>query len=234
MIIIIGNILFKMTVDIKRIYKFYLVFILLLPVLCLMHMGIFKITHSDLLTFLLMHIPCLFMLERTRFDFLWLILTLGHGLAHIYHPAFTGIIRNNSYTPLYDYIVHSAQCLTALYSPLGNGIEPIAIFIAITMQAGAVIAHLHENFMAIKPWLAISSGGVFGTFFHMSLLNKKQDLTTVIIGAILWTLPYVGYLDFDQIPQNDYLLNTIGLFKYWYLNYFYTIFFLNKYFNLVL
>jgi hypothetical protein len=184
--------------------------------------------------FSLVHLPILFFV-RDEFDFVWVLLTVLHGLAHILYPALIGVNFNKEYDPIYDYFVHAAQCLcVAYYHPT---LMPLGIFCAMAMMVGSAIGredgriHTTMNkgadvvplpgfFFTTKMWLMCSAFGVFGTIYHMMLLNKTADPALFYAGIFIWLSPYFGYLVPGKIPVWDSIMNKIGLFQCWYLNWF--------------
>lgn len=167
--------------------------------------------------FILSHMCLILFLSNTNVGIWWFSLTITHGMAHLIHPAFYKIEPNKNYTPLYDYIVHAMQCLMIHY------VMPeylwIGITLAVLMLLSGMYAHCDKTFLNTYVWILVSSIGVFGTFMHMMLLGGFADSNIIYAGIVIWTLPYIGYLNDKKIAQWDYLMNRIGLFEYWYLNY---------------
>jgi len=158
---------------------------------------------------------------KDRKDWLWFLLTWTHGMAHILHPAFFGIIYNDSYTPYWDFIVHSASmmCIHAYHKEFA----PVGTFLAMTMMNGGLLAHLYPPFMGEPIWLAFSFVGIVGAVYHMMLLNKEKDPKVFIATCILWILPYLGYIQgFTMIPYWDSFVSKLGLFNLWFFTYFFT------------
>ena len=184
------------------------------------------ISSDKLTSFLILHLPTIFFMRSAR-HYLWYVLTILHGLAHIFHPAFIGTVYNTNYTPFYDYTVHSFQCLCVYY--YNKDLFPIGVFASTMMLVGAGMAHLNVQFMDTFTWVIISGFGVFGTIMHMLLYNNEVSNAMVVMNCILWALPYLGYLNRDLIPQNDNILNKIGLFRLWYFNYFIATYIFEKY-----
>lgn len=175
---------------------------------------------GDIITFLILHFIFVIIIVPTKYfkDFkfsLWLLLTLLHGLAHIVHPAFRGVIVNNDYTPFYDYMVHGAQCLMVYY--YHKDLFILGIYLCISMFCGSTIAHLNKEFMENFIWILISAAGVFGTHYHMMLINNKRDKNIFNTSLVIWISPYIGYLNMEWIPYWDSFLNNVGLFRYWFL-----------------
>ena len=182
---------------------------------------IIKILIPDLLiSFLILHSIPLYFLAKDRQDLLWFVITILHGIAHIIHPAYYGTTFNIDYTPLYDFIVHAAQCLCVYV--YDKELFPFGVFFHSTTLLGGIVAHLDKTFLETKFWILISAGAaVFGSQYHMMLLNKNKNNYIFICSLLIWTLPYLFYLvPFEYIPVMDSFLNSIGLFRLWYLNYF--------------
>jgi hypothetical protein len=170
--------------------------------------------------FLMIHLPFMLVMKGWH-EWLWYLLTILHGLAHVTHPALHGIVPNPNYNALYDYIVHGAQCLTiVVWSPKLLAIGVLASQLMIT---GAAITYVHKPFFETFLWILISGLGVFGTQYHSMLLlskTKARDYSLFIAGWILWVSPYLGYLIPNYIPEWDAITNRIGLFRMWYLAFF--------------
>ena len=198
--------------------KFILTFVLLLPFTYLIDISINLISTDQFTSFTLLHVLLIPFLEKSKTDYLWFFLTYAHGLAHIYYPALYGTVFNENYTPIYDYLVHAAQCLCVYnYHPQ---YFPLGVMIHSSMLLGATIAHLDKKFLETVLWVIVSGGGVFGTHYHMMLLNHKKNNDVYIASWIIWVTPYLGYLYMSYIPVWDSILNIIGLFRLWYFHYF--------------
>jgi hypothetical protein len=206
--------------------SFTLVFAVALPVTYLLDKAVCCVVKNKIASFLLLHTLLLGECVSGRLGddaLLWWVLTVLHGLAHIAHPAFYGEKPNANYTPFYDYIIHSFQCLTiSFYNPqwLVYGIA-----IHTMMIAAAIVAHLDKKYLETPMWLLFSSGGVFGTHFHMMLIINELYLSHITYSSLfIWTAPYFGYLlpliGEDRIPQWDKFVNELGLFRMWYFNFF--------------
>lgn len=199
-------------------FSFLLLFYALLPI----SIGLKHITDtlfSSVASFLILHSIILFYLNNYK-SVIWYILTVLHGLAHIYHPAFIGTIYNKNYTPLYDFAIHSAECLCIYY--YSKRLLPIGIFIHSIVFIGATIAHLDNAFMGNPFWLFVSGCGVFGVVWHMQLINTNKDNRIFWTGVFIWFSPYIGYLDFNFIPYWDNIVNSVSLFSMWFFNWFFT------------
>jgi len=197
-----------------QIIKFIGLFVCLLPLLVLIDNKF-----ADIVSYSFLYGTTL-LFARNKLDILWYILAYMHGLAHIYVPALRGTIPNLNYDPIYDYMIHAAQCL-CIYNYHHNWF-PVGVMIHSSMLTGAIIGHLDSKFFETYLWIVISAGGVFGTHYHMMLLNKTKNKSIFIASCIIWITPYIGYLDIVNIPQWDSFLNSIGLFRVWYLNFFVT------------
>ena len=200
--------------DIGFSVSFALIFYALLP----LSLGLKYISDSvfsQVVSFLILHIPLIYLLNDYK-DYLWYVLTVLHGLAHIYHPAFRGTTYNTNYTPLYDFAIHSAECLCIYY--YSKKLLPIGIFFHSIVFIGATIAHLDNAFMGNPFWLFVSGCGVFGVVWHMTLLNKTKDSKIFWTGVFIWFTPYIGYLDFNFIPYWDSVVNSVSLFSMWFFN----------------
>lgn len=193
-------------------------FIVLLPV-SLLFQKVMNWMFSPVLSFTLIHLVLLPFCRDYR-SVLWFILTYVHGLAHIYHPAFVGTTYNTNYTPLYDFVVHSAECLCIYY--YSKKLFPIGIMVHSIVFCGALLAHLDNAFMGNPFWLFVSGCGVFGVHWHMMLLNKSKDNDVFWTSVLIWVLPYLGYLNFDFIPYWDSVVNSVSLFSMWFFNWFIT------------
>jgi hypothetical protein len=152
-------------------------------------------------------------------DLLWIALTLLHGAAHIGCPALFGQDVNPFYNPMYDFIVHAAQCLCVLGYHHDNFNRGLGIFMSISIYIGSAVAYAKKEFLETYLWLGMSGVGVYGTMYHMQLLNTKRDRTIYIASWILWSAPYLGYLVPGRIPAWDEFTNNIGLFRTWFLAY---------------
>lgn len=183
--------------------------------------NMISVFNPEVTSFILVH-TLLFPFCRTPRKFLWLSLTLAHGLAHVIHPAFLGTTPNPYYTPLYDFIIHALQCLCAYLIYRNKLAIGLGSLFGIMIATAGYWAHYDNSFMNTYLWIIMSSGGVFGTQMHMMLLqddhNDKSQL--MLENIILWTLPYIGYLIPSWIPQWDNFVNILGLFRVWYFNYF--------------
>jgi len=190
--------------------------------------------------YLVMHIPCI-LIMNTMIGFIWSVLTIAHGLAHIYYPAFRGTIYNTDYTPLYDYMIHGLQCFTGYwYSP--RLLYPSLIF-GINMFIAGIVAHVSPSFLETGLWVLMSIGGAYGTQFHMLLLDdgyygkrtilQEKNIKYAIFIAMfmIWFGSYTGYIFMEYIPVYDNFMNNIYLFKYWYLNTLLTKFIMTKVFS---
>lgn len=155
---------------------------------------------------------------------IWWILAYTHGLAHLFHPAFHGQTPNPHYTPFWDFIVHSLQCLCIASYHKGLFAKFASIFFFTTTFIAGLTAHIYgAEFMATTPWLILSGGGVLGATYHMNMLNEKQSTGQLISNYIIWFSPYIGYLKFSFIPYWDDLMNKYGLFQLWFWAYFMTV-----------
>lgn len=152
---------------------------------------------------------------------LWFNLAFLHGIAHLAHPAFikkgTSYEPNPNYTPLWDYIIHAAQCLCGLLIFEDPVYRYFCYFLAIDMLAAGLYAHFNKKFLETRLWIVCSVGGIIGTIFHMLLL--KNNNTLALINSIVWTVPYLGYFG-DKLDKWDEAMNSMGLFKTWYFAYF--------------
>jgi len=199
---------------------FVITFLLTLP----FSWGLDYLSHliikNKILAFTLYHlllVPFLFNDNYANF-IVWFILTYLHGMAHILHPPFIGKIPNTNYTALYDYIVHDAQCLCIFYYQ--PQLFPIGIFASSMMLMGAVMTHINKKFFEEPFWLFASGFGTFGSHYHMMLLNTHKNENIFYGSCIIWISPFLPYLIRQNIPTWDYLMNTIGLFRAWYFNFF--------------
>lgn len=163
------------------------------------------------LTFGVFHLGVLFWLySRNKKENIWWVLTLLHGLAHLYHPTSINGVMNTEYNPLPDFTVHAAQCLC-----IPTFVGPL---LALSTLTAGVVGFVSREFLTSPLWRLMSIGGVFGTQHHMFLLSTAAHIKRA--SYLIWFLPYVGYLNYAYIPRWDYLVNTIGLFKWWYLAYY--------------
>ncbi len=167
---------------------------------------------------------------------LWFVLTIAHGYAHIAHPSFLPVMNNISkinpdYTPFYDYVVHAAQCLMVWY--YHEKLGPIGTFGAMVMMVSSAMAHLDKSQM-LRPdsyvsdndgnmvfpvsyfWLFASGWGVFGTIYHMMLLSESKNNALFIANVIIWSIPYIGYVVPNNIPEWDTTVTRYGLFVKWF------------------
>ena len=199
--------------------EFILVFFGLFPITYLLDSFIDEaVGRNKFLSFTILHCLIVPFLNYTITDVLWFSLTYSHGLSHIFHPALHGTIFNENYTPIYDYLVHAAQCLCINnYHP---DYLPVGIMLHSSMLLGAIIAHLDRKFLETLLWVIVSAGGVFGTHYHMMLLNTHHNYDIYVASLIIWITPYLGYLNRKYIPQWDSILNKMGLFRLWYFHYF--------------
>jgi hypothetical protein len=170
-------------------------------------------------SYLLIHIPFIFVVSGVR-QWAWYLLTFVHGIAHVTHPALFGVVFNTNYTPLYDYIVHAAQCLCVWYWNQDH--FPIGVMTSQLMLTGAAIAHVHQPFLQTFLWIVISGFGVYGTQYHMQLLNVKKHHHIFVCGWIIWLSPYLGYLVPGRLPEWDAVTNYIGLFRVWFVAFYLT------------
>lgn len=197
---------------------FIITFVALLPLTYSIDYVINNLVQDKFISFSILHLCLVPFLNWSKIHFLWFFLTYTHGLAHIFYPALFGTVFNENYTPLYDYIVHAAQCLCVYdYHP---DYFPMGIMLHSSMLLGAIIAHLDKKFLETLLWVVVSGGGVFGTHYHMMLLNKRKDSHIYNASLIIWITPYLGYLYMKYIPVWDSVLNMIGLFRLWYFHYF--------------
>lgn len=198
---------------------FLLSFILCLPLVHIIDYTIHYFINNSLVSFFIVHL--IFVdLCNDRYDLLWFLITILHGIAHIIHPAYHGTIFNTNYTPLYDYIVHAVQCLCIYaYNP---SYTIAGIFFFITTMIAGIKAHFDSTFLETGIWVLLSGGAaLFGSQAHMMLLNRTKNNEIFYSSLLLWITPYVMYLvPFNYIPMVDHFLNTIGLFRLWYLNFF--------------
>ena len=199
--------------------RFSLIFVSSLAILLSISSTLKLIVPDNLIHFTIIHLLAapLFIKRNGYKEICWYVLTFMHGVSHITHPAFHGTVVNENFNPLYDYIIHAAQCLCVFY--YHKNLFPVGVFLHSMMLIGATISHLDETFLQTYLWILISFGGVFGTQYHMMLLNKNKDVNIFIESAIIWTLPYIGYLYQPTIPQWDNFANQTGLFKLWMLNF---------------
>lgn len=206
--------------------KFLALFFVTLPATLFVDTILKCFSDNQILTFTILHLVVLKFCKDWR-DGVWFFLTYLHGLAHMVHPAFYGTQVNIEYTPLYDYLVHAMQCM-CIYA-WNKDMLPIGIVFHTSMMTSGAIAHLNKKFLTTGIWLLMSSGGIFGTIFHMMLLNRKKNMTVLYASIILWTLPYAGYFIPNYIPQWDALMNGMGLFRIWFLHNFFVQMFYYKY-----
>jgi len=156
---------------------------------------------------------------RNLKNLLWLIVTIAHGIAHIVHPPFVNNTEvNQNYTPLYDFTIHSFQCLLVWY--YHKEIFPVGVFGAIVMLVGSGMSHLNKDFLATNYWLFVSGWGVFGAIYHMMLLNHRNNKNIFYTNLLIWSLPYLGYLYPGYIPVWDNFVNQVGLFRIWFGSYY--------------
>ena len=158
---------------------------------------------------------------KTRNDWIFLILTYLHGLAHLVHPAFYGTVINVNYTPLYDFIVHGIQCICMYF--YSKDLLPFGLILYTLCIVNGIIGHLDPTFMAQKIWLYFSVGGVIGTHYNTMLVNSRKDGAVFLGGAIIWGAAYSGYLDFKYLAEWDAFLNYLELYRLWYINFFFVI-----------
>jgi len=200
------------------------------------HLGLDFEFPSGAISFVYMHFLIL-PFCKNWLDFIWFVITVGHGLGHIFHPALHGTKFNDEYTPLYDFIFHAAQCYcVAHYHP---HLSPFGYFFGLSTMTGAVIAHFDPAFLHTPMWLLLAWGGIFGTYYHHMLLDKQkktdpQRTDILIANFILWTSIYAGYVYRDGIPIWDLWMNWLGAFRLWFFHYFfvhYAFVRLEKYFS---
>lgn len=199
--------------------NFLVIFLITLPCVILLDNFVMMFIPNLLFSFLALHLSLIFFVKDWK-DLLWSVITVLHGIAHIIHPAYHGTIFNIDYTPLYDFIVHSAQCL-CVYC-YHKELFPFGVFFHSTTLLGGILSHLDKTFLETKLWLLIAAGAaLFGSQYHMMLLNKKKNNHIFICSLCLWIFPYLLYLvPYEHIPVMDSFLNSIGLFRLWFLNYF--------------
>lgn len=149
---------------------------------------------------------------------MWWLITVSHGVAHIIHPAFNGTEPNPDYTSLYDYIVHSIQCLLVWY--YHPDAFPVGVFGAVIMLVASAMTHMDSDYFETNFWLFASGFGVFGAIYHMMLLNHTRDTKIYAMNFVIWSVPYVGYLYPGYIPIWDEFVNRIGVFRIWFAGYF--------------
>ncbi len=198
-------------------------------------------TDNNYISFTILYLPIIFFCQ-TKYDIIWFMLAYAHGIAHIIDPAFYGVKYNESYSPFGDYLVHAAQCLTMFLFHRNNlPMKIIGLWFFTTIMVGGAMGHLEMTFMNTTLWVFLSGGGIFGTIYHMMLLNKSkysesnethQMIINLKLGSniIFWVAPYLGYiiprLIFSYspwtIPQWDLWMNQIGLFRIWFMCYFFT------------
>lgn len=203
-----------------------------LPFALLGHYAIAALSGSNALAFGVLHMAIVPWCIQDATLAVWWLLAVAHGVAHIAHPAFLpGRVPNVHYTPLYDYVVHAAQCLCAFYyhdhddgTPKGRrwraAMTSVAIMFHTTTLLAGGLAHVSRAFLQTGLWIALSGGGVYGTHYHMMLLNHTKSAAVFAGSLMLWLAPYLGYLAVATIPQWDSFLNQIGLFTVWYWSYF--------------
>lgn len=165
---------------------------------------------------------------KTKNDWIFLAITYLHGLAHIMHPAFHGLVPNEDYTPLWDFFVHAIQCVSVYY--YSRNLLPIGIILSNMCMVNAICGHMNRMFMANHMWLIFSAAGVIGTHYTTMLANNKRDAGIFIGGVIIWGIAYSGYLDFTYLAEWDLLLNQLGLYRLWYIAFFWTIQMYHKFF----
>ena len=198
--------------------KFITVFSLCVPIIYIFDCVIQLLTHDRLISFIVLHSTILPLIVKDTKSIVWWIFTVIHGIAHIAHPAFNGIEVNVNYTPLYDFVIHAGQCLLIYY--YHEHLFPIGVFGAIIMIVGSACAHFNHKFLETNEWLFVSGFGVLGAIYHMMLINPTRNVQIFKANFVIWTLPYVGYLVPEFIPQWDEFVCSIGLFRLWFLSYF--------------
>lgn len=216
--------LFSFIIIVLNAIDYFLIFIL--------NLFFSDTTFVEICSFLILHsiLPFLFLSWHLC---LWILLTVAHGLVHIVQPSFYSINSPNfTYNPLYDFIIHSAQCLSSYY--YYPSLFPIGVFFSINLMIGAAIAYIKFDFLTTPLWVFMSFGGVFGTQHHMMLLQNNifSDKHYIIYctSLFIWTLPYIGYLIFFyNIPYWDLLMHSSGLFRTWYLGFYFTYYFYMTY-----
>ena len=228
----------KMTIikTIQSIFSFLLLFCsLLMLVIHCNNLIEYVIPNNSLLSITILYFTLILFIEKEKqCEYLWLFLAIMHGIAHIIDPPFHKTEININYSPLFDYIIHGIQCLTVFHSFPKTPIHFITlcgIYFSISSMVAGAIAHLEPDFLTHYLWIPMSMAGVFGTNFHMMLLidetddslseNKKNIIK--YSNYIVWITPYIGYILVKNIPEYDYLMNKIGLFKLWYMVCFITI-----------
>lgn len=182
------------------------------------------LTGEKLLSFIITHLLLTFLMisdktsnnyDRRIKNALWLFVTILHGIAHITYPPFiNNTTVNPDYTPLYDFTIHAFQCLLVWY--YHQHLFPVGVFAAILMITGSGMAHLNREFLATNFWLFVSGWGVFGTIYHMMLINHTKNKNIFYMNLLIWTLPYAGYLYPGYIPIWDDFVNKVGLFRLWF------------------
>ena len=160
----------------------------------------------------------LFYKTMTRNEYIWFVLSLSHGIAHIIHPAHHGIIPNINYTPLWDYIVHGAQALSVYYT--NKKLLPIGIIFCIMVVTAGIISYWNKEFIGSTMFIFLSIGGVFGMHYNTMLLNKNNDKNFTYTSAIVWILSYVCYYS-NEVEKVDAFINNLGLYRVWMLSFFY-------------
>lgn len=205
---------------------FLMMFFIILPIVHFVdfyHVMLF----GEFFSFTVIHLILLLFCQTTT-EKMWWSLTLLHGYAHIFYPAFNETIYNIEYTPLPDFVIHAIECLTVYMYHKTKLSGCISIILFLIVLCSAIYSHYHVEFMATKFWLFASGCGVIGAFYHMLMLNISKSKAIYCASIVIWFFPYLGYLDFSEIPEWDARMNDIGLFRIWFLNYFITYYFYDK------
>lgn len=197
-------------------WSLFIIFIYTLPVSIIIKRSVDSF-FSPVISFLLIHLLLLPFLKTFKSK-LWFLLTVTHGLAHIYHPAFYGITYNTNYTPLWDFLIHAFECLCIYF--YSKKLLPIGIVMFIIVLGGSIWAHIDNTFMGNFVWLFISGCGVFGVQCHHMLLNENKNSEVFWTSVVIWFFPYIPYLSFDFIPYWDSVVNSVYLFSMWFFNWF--------------
>lgn len=208
---------------------FILIFMASLPLVLFGDYLCQKIFKNKIVSFTVFHLLLVPFLGDI-YHIIWFILCYFHGIAHIIHPPFIKTTPNPDYISYYDYVVHGAQCLCIYY--YHPNLFPLGVFGCTVMLTTSAITYMDKQFFEKPFWLFASGFGIFGTIYHMSLLNAERNPDIFWATVIIFVFPYCGYLIRSFIPQWDYMMNRIGLFRLWFFNYFVTFVFYHWYLNL--
>lgn len=157
----------------------------------------------------------------------FLMLTIVHVMAHVFSPAMESGQVNADYVPMYDFIVHAAQCICSCLIG-GRELCTVGTFGQNLLLMGAACVYANVRFLETGLWLFCSFWGIYGTWVHMELpnlhvarkLHCQPCIENLMSNVLIMTFPFYGYLYEPTIRQWDLIMNDhFGVFRYWYLVY---------------